>query len=465
MQPLELAVLADLGVFAPLVPELSREAITIVGVLAVGVLIALSGFFASSEIAIFSLGDHRISALAEEGVTGAATLAEMKENPRRLLVTILVGNNIANIAMSSIATTLLGMYLAPGQAVLVATFGITSLVLVFGESAPKSYAVENSESWALRISRPLKAAEYVMYPLIVVFDALTRIVNRAMGSEGNFESAYVTRSEVQDMIAAGQREGVFTDEEHLMLQRLLRFRNRIAKETMVPRLDVVAVSADADLEEAIRTALDSGFTQLPVYEETLDDVVGIVDVRDLLAARRDGSAAELTDLAADPYVVPETKDVDELLAELQAERREMAIVVDEFGTTAGIATIEDVIEEIIGEVLAEEEEVPIRWLDDDAAVVRGELNVHEVNEALGIDLPETGEFESITGFLFDRTGRLLEAGEEVTHDGIRLVVETVENNRILEVRIELPEEVVSENERGETDDDQRDGAENADDER
>lgn len=281
--------------------------------------------------------------------------------------------------------------------------------------------------------------QVVLYPLVAVFDVLTRWVNRLMGSEDDFETAYVTRSEVREMIAVGQREGVFTDEEHLMLQRLLRFSNRTAKETMVPRLDVVGVPADADLSEAVRTAVESGFTQLPVYEETLDEIVGIVHVLDLLAARERGEDPSLRDLVDPPYVVPESKDVDELLAELRAERGRMAVVVDEFGTTSGIITIEDVVEEIIGEILTETETVPIRWLDDDVALVRGELSVHAVNEALEVDLPETGEYESIAGFVFARVGRVLEEGESVTHDGVRLVVETVDNNRILEVQVELPE--------------------------
>ncbi|MFC4439327.1 MULTISPECIES: hemolysin family protein [Natrialbaceae] len=423
---------------------LSRETITILGVVAIGALIGLSAFFSSSEIAIFSLVDHRIGTLVEDGVSGAGTLAELKANPRRLLVTILVGNNIANIAMSSIATGLLGMYFDAGEAVLIATFGVTSIVLLFGESAPKSYAVENSESWALRIAGPLRLSQYLLYPLVAVFDVLTRSVNKIVGSEGDFESAYVTRSEIGDVIQAGQRDGALEEEEHRMLQRILRFRNRTAKETMVPRLDVVAVAADEDLSTAIETCIDSGFRRLPVYEGTLDEIVGVVDAIDLLAARERDPDASLRSLAAEPYVVPETKDVDEILEELREERRNIAIVVDEFGTTAGVLTIENIVEEIIGEVLREMERVPIRWIDDGTALVRGEVNVHEVNEALETALPETGEFESIAGFIFDRAGRIVEEGESVTYDDVRLVVETAENNRILEVRIEtLAEEPVS----------------------
>ena len=415
---------------------LSRGTITALGVVAVAVLIGFSAFFASSEIAIFSLDDLRIGTLVEEGTAGAGTLAALKSNPRRLLVTILVGNNIANIGMSAITTGLLGMYVGPGQSVLIATFGVTSIVLLFGESAPKSYAVENSESLSLRISRPLRIAQVGLYPLVELFDHLTRVVNRLMGSEGDFESAYVTRAEIDEMLQAGQREGVLTGEEHRMLQRLLRFHNRIAKETMVPRVDVVALDVDADLDVAIERFLDTGFTQLPVYEGTLDAVAGTVHVRDVLAARERGTEISLREIADEPSIVPETKDVDELLAELRADRRRMAIVVDEFGATAGIVTIEDIVEEIIGEVLSEAEAVPIRWLDDRTALVRGETNVHAVNEALDTELPETGAYESIAGLVLERTGALATEGEVVTFDDVRLVVETAERNRILELRAE-----------------------------
>ena len=417
--------------------DVSQGTITGLGVLAVVVLILFSAFFASAEIAIFSLEDHRIATLVDRGVFGAATLSALKSDPRKLLVTILVGNNIANIGMSSIATGLLGFYFTPGESVLVATFGVTSLVLLFGETAPKSYGVEHSESWALRTARPLRIVQVLLYPLVAVFDTLTRTVNALMGSKGDFETAYVTRAEVREVITAGQRAGVFTDEEYRMLQRLLRFRNRIVKETMVPRRDVVAVDADTDIDAAIDTCIDRGFTQLPVYEDVLDTVVGTVHVLDLVAAHNRGDERSVRSVATDAYVVPETKEVDDLLTELRAERRRMAVAVDEFGTTSGVVTIEDIVEEIIGEVLAERESPPIRRLDDDTVVVRGELNVHAANEALGTDLPDTGEFESIAGLLMERTGRLVTEGQSVTAHGIRFTVETAENNRILEVRLDL----------------------------
>jgi CBS domain containing-hemolysin-like protein len=178
---------------ASALPELSTTTITILGTVGIVFLLGLSAFFASAEIAIFTLGDHRLAALVNSATPGAKTLSALKADPRRLLVTILVGNNIANIGMSSITTGLLGFYLAPGESVLVATFGVTSLVLLFGETAPKSYGVEHPERWSLRIAHPLRFVHLVLYPLVEMFDTVTRVVNRLMGSQGDFEAADVTR--------------------------------------------------------------------------------------------------------------------------------------------------------------------------------------------------------------------------------------------------------------------------------
>lgn len=416
--------------------DISQGAFTGLGLLAVVLLLLFSAFFASAEIAIFSLGDHRLNALVEEGSRGAKTLSALKNDPRRLLVTILVGNNIANIGMSAITTGLLGLYFTPGQSVVVATFGVTSLVLLFGETTPKAYGVEHSERWSLRVAKPLRLVQIALYPLVELFDFLTTIVNKVLGSTGDFESAYVTRAEVEEVITAGQRAGVVTDAEHEMLQRLLRFRNRIAKEAMKPRLDVVGVEVDDDIETAIDRCLENNYTQLPVYEEVLDTVVGMVTLQRLIEANKTDGTQSLRSISTDPYVVPETKEIDDLLTELRAERRRMAIVVDEFGTTAGIVTIEDIVEEIIGEMLAETESPPLRRLEGGDVLVRGELNIHAVNEALGTSFPDTGEFESIAGLLMSQTGRLVDEGETVTYEGVRLVAETLDNNRVLEVRIE-----------------------------
>ncbi|WP_225332803.1 hemolysin family protein [Halomicrobium urmianum] len=417
---------------------LSDALITAVGIAVIAVLIGLSAFFSSSEIAMFSLPAHRLESLVEEGKRGAKTLKNLKSDPHRLLVTILVGNNLVNIAMSSIATGLLAMYFSQGLAVAISTFGITAIVLLFGESAPKSYAVENTESWALRIARPLKLAEHVLLPLIVLFDYLTRIVNKITGGRSAIETSYVTREEIQDIIETGEREGVLDEDERQMLQRTLRFNDTIAKEVMTPRLDMDAISTESSIEEAIGECIHSGHARLPVYEGSLDNVIGVVNVRDLVREQNYGERtdADLADLIEPTLHVPESKNVDDLLTEMRDQRLHMVIVIDEFGTTEGLVTMEDLTEEIVGEILEGEEEQPIEFVADDTAVVKGEVNIEEVNEALEIELPEGQEFETIAGFIFNRAGRLVEEGERIEYDGVEIRVEDVENTRIKKARLQ-----------------------------
>jgi CBS domain containing-hemolysin-like protein len=222
-----------------------------------------------------------------------------------------------------------------------------------------------------------------------------------------------------------------------MLQRTLRFNRTIAKEVMTPRLDMRAVPKDASVEEAIETCIHSGHARVPVYEGSLDNVIGVAHIRDLV---RDLNYGELdTDVGLEDLIeptlhVPESKNVDELLAEMRDERMHMVIVIDEFGTTEGLVTMEDLTEEIVGEILEGEEEEPIEFVDD-AAIVKGEVNVDDVNEALGTEIPEGEEFETIAGFIFNRAGRLVEEGEVIEYDGLSIRVERVENTRILKARI------------------------------
>jgi len=416
----------------------SEDLFAVFGALAIVVLIGLSAFFSSSEIALFSLPNHRVDAIVEEGKRGAETLKGLKEDPHRLLVTILVGNNLVNVAMSSIATGLLALYIGnQGLAVLIATLGITALVLLFGESAPKSYAVDNTESWALRIARPLRLAEVVLMPLVWLFDHLTRIVNKVTGGRSAIEESYVTREEIRNIIETGEREGVIEEDEREMLQRTLRFNRTIVKEVMTPRLDMTAVSKEASIEEAIETCVQSGHERLPVYDGALDNVIGVVHINDLVRDGNYGDAdgVELDDVIEPTLHVPESKNVDELLTEMREQRLNMVIVIDEFGTTEGLVTMEDLVEEIVGEILEGGEEEPIEFVDDDTVVVRGEVNIDEVNESMEIELPEGEEFETIAGFIFNRAGRLVEQGEIIEYEGLEIRVERVENTRIMKARI------------------------------
>ena len=427
-----------IGQIAPI--PVTQTTITVAGAFVIFLLIGFSAFFSSSEIAMFSLAKHRVDALVDDNVPGADVVDELKSNPHRLLVTILVGNNIVNIAMSSLATALVSLYFDPGSAVLVSTFGITSLVLLFGESAPKSYAVEHTESWALRIARPLKYSEYILLPLVIVFDRLTRVINRITGGRSEIETSYVTRDEIQDLIQTGEREGVIEEDEREMLDRIFQFNQTIVKEVMTPRLDMTAVAKDATIEEAIETCVHSDHERIPVYDGNLDNVIGTVTVRDLVREKHYGEGdIPLTDIVQPTLHVPESKNVDELLTEIQDNRLRMVIVIDEFGTTEGLVTLEDMVEEIVGDILEDDEEEAFEFIDTNETLVRGEVNIDEVNDELELDLPEGEEFETLAGFIFNRVGRLVEEGEQITFDNITICIEQVDNTRIMKARVITPD--------------------------
>jgi len=426
--------------------ELGEPAITAVGILMILFLIMGSGFFSSSESAMFSRSNHQIDGMVEQGKRGARAVKSLKEDPHRLLVTILVGNNLVNITMSSISTTIVGFYLDAGTAVLVSSFGITSMVLLFGESAPKSYAVENTDSWARTVAPLLKVVGKLLWPLITVFYYLTKLVNRVTGGDSSIESSYVTREEIRNMIKTGEREGILEEDEREMIQRTLRFKDTIAKEVMTPRLDMAAIPADTTVAEAVEECMESGHARLPVYEGSLDNVVGVFDIRELDRDAHDGGGEDrpVSEVTRQTLHVPESKNVDDLLSEMREDRHHMVIVVDEFGATEGLITMEDIVEEIVGEILVGDEDHPIEVVDDDEVLVRGEVNIEEVNEALDIELPEGEEFETIAGFIFNRAGRLVEVGEEFQYETVTLRVEQVADTRIQKARVRVDRDAVSE---------------------
>jgi CBS domain containing-hemolysin-like protein len=423
--------------------ELGQTGVTVVGIFLILMLLLGSGFFSSSEIAMFSLSPHQIDAMIEEGKRGAEAVKSLKEDPHRLLVTILVGNNMVNITMSSISTTIIGFYLDAGTAVLVSSFGITSMVLLFGESAPKSYAVENTELHSRRVARGLNIVEKVLWPLITLFYYLTTAVNKITGGDSSIEESYVSRDEIRNMIKTGEREGILDEEERQILQRTLRFTDATAKEVMTPRLDMAAISKDATVEEAIRECMQAGHARLPVYAGSLDNVIGVFDIRDLEDSDYDAFAdLEVEDVVNPTLHVPESKNVDELLSEMRENRMHMVMVIDEFGATEGLITMEDVTEEIVGEILVDDEEHPIEFVDDAEVLVRGDVNIDEVNEAVNIDLPEGEEFETIAGFLFNRAGRLVEHGEAFEYENVSLRAEQVEDTRIQKVRVTVDRDTI-----------------------
>ncbi|MFC5368444.1 hemolysin family protein [Salinirubrum litoreum] len=408
------------------------DATTLVGLLAIVVLLGLSAFFSASEIAIFSLERHRLTALVSSEDPRAGTLGRLRENPHRLLVTILVGNNVVNIAMASIATLVLTRLLGPGPGVAASTLGMSFLVLIVGEITPKSYGVANSESLSLSVAGTIARVQQVLYPVVVVFDVISRGINRLTGGGQEIEKPYVTRDQIEDLLETGERVGDIDESEREMVQGVFDLSHTRAKEIMVPRVNVVAVDATSSLESVLDTCAERRVTRLPVYDGTLDQIVGIADIRDVERAIRQGLS--LREIVTEPLQVPDTIEIDDLLSEMQAERVSMAIVRDEFGEMEGVLTVEDILEEIVGEIFEVGEERLIRPTAD-GLLVKGEATVDEVNDALGTDVPTAGDFETVAGLVNAELGRLGDVGDRIEIDGVTFTVESVDGTRIRRVRV------------------------------
>ena len=417
------------------------DASTLVGAGAIVVLLVCSAFFSGSEIAIFSLERHRLNALFQRGPEKlVAPLRRVREDPHRLLVTILVGNTIVNIAMASIATAVVARLFDPTTGAVVSTVLMSGLVLVFGEISPKSYGVANSESVALRVARPLELIQKALYPVVWFFDVVSRGINRITGGGQDIERPYVTREEIESLLTTGERVGAIDEAERDMVQGVFDLSSTTAREVMVPRVNVVGVDVDTPLDEVIEICSANRMTRLPVYEQALDRMLGIADIRDVERAAREG--LELRDVLLPTLQVPESREIDSLLTEMQEKRVPMVIVLDEFGEMEGIITVEDILEEIVGEIFEVGEERLIRPTSD-GLLVKGEVTVGEINDFLDVGLPREGDFETVAGLINTKLGRIGDVGDTVEAAGVSLVVDGVEGNRISRVRVKrLPEEDV-----------------------
>ncbi|MEE8168738.1 MAG: hemolysin family protein [Candidatus Hydrothermarchaeales archaeon] len=402
------------------------------GLISLVVLLLLSAFFSGSETALMSLNRIRIKNMAEKGDKNAGIVEELLKHPNRLLATILVGNNIVNIAAAAIATSL-AIKVFSNWGIGIATGTITLLVLVFGEMTPKSIAAGKAERISLLIARPIRLLVGLLYPVVRALVFITTPLVKRLGGEPRF-SMLLTEEEIKMMVSVGEEEGVIETEEKEMIHGIFEFGDTEAKEIMAPRIDIVGINTDASLEEAQDLVLQSGHSKIPTYEETIDNIIGIVHARDLLRALKDKK--QLKDIMRPAYYVPETKKLDELLSELKERKTQLAIVVDEYGGTAGLVTVEDIVEEIVGEIMDEYdvEEIPVQKLDENTAIIDAKLNLKDLNEALEMALSEE-EFDTVGGLIFNVLGKIPAVGEKIVIDGVVLSVERMRGRRITKVKV------------------------------
>jgi putative hemolysin len=400
------------------------------------VLLICSSFFSASETALMSLSKIRLRHMVDEGVKGSKTVANVVSDSSKLLSSILVGNNVVNIGASSIATSLF-INLFGNEGVAIATGVMTVLVLIFGEITPKTIAAQDSEGVALKVAKPIKFIILILTPVVMVFNVITKIVFKIIGVDANIVQPYITEEELKTMVNVSHEEGLLEREERIIINNVFEFGDMQAKEALVQRMDIVAINVEDSFEEIIDTFKAEQFTRMPVYEETIDDIIGIVNIKDVVFLRdEEVKNFDIKNYMREPFYTYEFKKITELFEEMKKEKVQMAVVLDEYGGTAGIVTMEDLVEEIVGEIEDEydEEEAEIVVIKEDEYIVEGSTKITDVNEMIGTKL-ESDEFDSIGGFIIGHLGRLPEEDEVIQVEQIKFCIESIDKNRIKKIRI------------------------------
>lgn len=432
------------------------------------VLIAVNAFFAATEIAVISVSEGKVRKMAEEGGKKAKRLMKFIDNPAKFLATIQVGVTFAGLmasasAAKSFVAPVSDLFCSPASAsrgavevavLIVLTLLLSFLMLVFGELVPKRIAMQKSEKLALAVSGFVTGVSWVFAPFVWLLTKTTNGVLRLFGIDPNHNSDEVTEEEIRIMVEEGEEAGVVEQSEKEMIDNVFELNDIRVSEIMTHRTEIEAISVEDGIDEAVEIAIKEGYSRIPVYEDTIDDIIGVLYVKDLLkfVTKNAPKNFNIKTILRPVYFVPDTNTADEVLRELQSRRQHIAVVLDEYGGTAGIVTMEDLLEAIVGSIQDEydDEDEEIVKVDESVFVIDGASDLEEVSESIGVELPE-GEYSTLGGMLIDRLDRVPEDGETpvIEFDGLRFEVLKIEDHRIQSVRItKLPEgeEAAGENE-------------------
>ncbi len=417
----------------------------VVSLVLVSVFLALSAFFSSSEAAFLSLQKTRVAHLLKEGVPGAQRVADMLSEPERLLSTVLLGNNLVNVAFTSVITVIVVNRVKDaagedweGAGVVIATVIGTVALLLLGETIPKTIAVRNSERVSFLYSYPLKWVEYLLLPFVLILQWITKVVSNLVGGARVVQPS-ITEGEFRTLIDIGEGEGQFEHDEAERLKGVFRFGDRQVRDIMTPRTEIVFIERGSTVREFLNLYSKSSHTRFPVYRHDTDNVVGVLSLKDILRsfARNELSDDDsVTDVTREVYFVPETKRIAELFDELRRSGNQMAIAVDEFGGVAGLVTLKRLIEEVVGRVGEEgvgAEEEMIR-VGQDTYQVDGGMSIDEVRDKLDLNI-EDGDFETVAGFALEQLGHIPREGESFDADDVKFEVIRMDNLKIERLRL------------------------------
>lgn len=403
------------------------------------ILLALSAFFSSSETALTTVNRIRMRSLAEEGNKRAAKVLKITDDSAKMLSAILIGNNVVNLTASSLATTL-AIHIFGNAGAGIATGILTVLILIFGEISPKTMATLRAEKISLQFCNVIWLLMKILTPVIFLINHLSMLVLRLLGVKASEGRQAMTESELRTIVDVSHESGVIESEEKEMINNVFDFGDALAKEVMVPRIDMTFAQVDSSYDEILDIFREDRFTRLPIYEETTDDVIGILNIKDLLLCDREHFSVR--ELMRKPYFTYEHKHTADLLVEMRNSSINIAIVLDEYGTTAGLLTLEDLIEEIVGEIRDEydyDEEDPIQKISDHEYLVEGSMNLEDFSDALNLHL-ESDDYDSIGGYMIGLLDHLPKIRESITTpDGIFLQVRTKNKHRIEKIYVRLPE--------------------------
>lgn len=401
------------------------------------VLILISAFLSASETALLSLSKIRLRHMVEEEVKGAYLVQGLLDDSSKVVITILIGDNISNVAATALGAKLAIEWY--GYGALPVTIAVMAIiVIIFGEMIPKTMASQHSEPVSLFVARPINAVKVLLTPIVFLFQKASSLLILILGGNPKKTGPAITEEDLKTLVDVGSEEGVLEVGEKEMLFNVFEFGDLQVKDVMVQRIDIVALDARSTYQEVVDVILSEQFSRLPVYKEDIDDIIGILNVKDLIFLSDDEKKDfNLENIVRDVYFTYEFKKIIDLFKELKKERTHMAIVLDEYGGTVGIATIEDLLEEIVGEIGDEyddEETVDIEVIKEDEYIVTGSFRLDELNEEIGTTI-ESEEFDSVGGYLIGVLGTFPENGQVIESEGIRFIVEEVDKNRIKKVRI------------------------------
>lgn len=400
------------------------------------ILFLLSGFFSGSETALMSFNRLKLSQMAENKHPKALIVERLLKSPDRLLSTILIGNNLVNITLTALATSIAVKVF--GQAgVGIAVVLLTILLLVFAEITPKTYAAVNSEKFALNVAKPIMLIEKIFGPIVFLLSSVASLIIKIVGGDANIGQTLITRAEIRNIVKLGENQGAIHKDERDMIRNIFDFDQTVIREVMVPRVDIIALPIETTMDVVLKTFVKTRHSRLPIYDKSLDNIIGIIYSKDLLICYdNDLSSINIKDLLREPYFVPESKLASELLRELRKERTHIAVVLDEFGGTAGLAFMEDLLETVIGEIGDEYDQSThmVEQVNNNEYIFSSRVPVEEVNEIMQLGLAYK-DYDTIGGLVFHMFGKIPRKDETIRYADIILQVEQMENNKIRKVRV------------------------------